>query len=87
MGDENEPSYAEEILKEKLAMGWGGLAAEVVSVCQKMGLPNACTEFVEREKVKEAMMYSYLKELKGKFGMKTLKHFKNTALRYIQEYM
>ena len=23
MGDENEPSYAEEILKEKLAMGWG----------------------------------------------------------------
>ena len=45
------------------------MAEEVVGICERVGLPNACTEFVGREKVKEAMMYSQLSELKEEYGM------------------
>ena len=87
MGDNEEPTYAEEVLREQLAMGWEGLAEEVVGICERVGLPNACTEFVGREKVKEAMMYSHLSELKEEYGMKKLKHLQHTELRYMQDYM
>ena len=40
-----------------------------------------------REKVKEAMRYSLLKELKEEYEMKKVKHLQNTDLRYMQEYM
>ena len=45
------------------------------------------TECVGREKVKEAMRYSLLKELKEEYEMKKVKHLQNTDLRYMQEYM
>ena len=52
-------------------MGWEGLAQEVINLCQKAGLPNACPEFVNREKVKEAILYRHLKEVKEECEMKT----------------
>ena len=56
---------------QQLAMGWEGLAQEVINICQKAGLPNACPEFVNREKVKEAILYRHLKEVKEEYEMKT----------------
>ena len=50
-------------------------------------MPNACTEFVGREKVKEAMLYSHLKELKEEYAMKKVKYLQNAELRYMQDYM
>ena len=52
-------------------MGWEGLAQEVINIYQKAGLPNACPEFVNREKVKEAILYRHLKEVKEEYEMKT----------------
>ena len=43
-------NYAREVLQEQLRQGWKGLAQEVVEICQKkIGLPNACLEYVHRE--------------------------------------
>ena len=44
-----EQSYARDILKEQLAMGWVGLTSEVEEICRKLGLPNACRQYVQRK--------------------------------------
>ena len=59
----------------------------MANIWQKVGLPNACTELVGREKMKEAMLYRHLKELKGEYGMKKLKHLQSTEFRHMQDYM
>ena len=47
LGEEGEESYyAREVLMEQLAMGWSGLTKEVIEICEEVGLPNACEEFV-----------------------------------------
>ena len=52
LGEEGEESsYAREVLMEQLAMGWSGLTKEVIEICEEVGLPNACEEFVAREEV------------------------------------
>ena len=69
------------------ARGWEGLTCEVVEICKKVGLPNACEEYIQREEVMEAMLNSNLKVLKEEYGMTKLKHLKNSDLRYMQKYM
>ena len=83
----NEESYAKEILKEQMAMKWDGLSKEVTEICEKVGLRNACTVFVDRKTVTEAVMYSHLKVLKEEYSMEKLKHLKDQDLRYMQPYM
>ena len=88
LGEEGEESsYAREVLKEQLAMGWDGLTKEVIEICKEVGLPNACEVFVHRKEVVEAMLYSHLKTLKEEYSMKKLKHLKNDDIRYMQSYM
>ena len=41
----SEESYAKEILLEQMAMKWDGLSKEVQEICNKVGLPDACTTF------------------------------------------
>ena len=65
MGEEDEEdSYAKEILKEQVEMGWEGLTKEVMKMCEEVGLPNACTVYLKRDDVSEAVMYNHLKILK-----------------------
>ena len=85
--DNEEDTYAKEILKEQIAMEWEGLAKEVLKFCQEVGLSNPCEQFLNREEVSEAIMYSHLKTLKVEYSMEKLKHLKNTDLRYMQKYM
>ena len=87
LGEEDSDSYAKEVLQEQLARGWKGLTSEVVEICLKVGLPNACEEFISREEVVEAMLNSNLKVLKEEYGMSKLKHLKNSDIRYMQNYM
>ena len=47
--EEDSDSYAKEILKEQLDRGWEGLTSEVRHICKKVGLPDACQEYVYRE--------------------------------------
>ena len=77
----DEENYAREILQEQLRQGWKGLAQEVVEICQKIGLSNACLEYVQREEVAEAIMISHLKVLKEEYKMEKLKHLQNTDIR------
>ena len=53
--DESEENYAREILTEQLANAWDGLSKEVEEICSRVGLPNACTQYVHREEVMEAI--------------------------------
>ena len=85
--DSEEDFYAKEILKEQLEMGWEGLTKEVIRFCEEIGLPNPCQEYLNRQEVAEAVMYSHLKVLKEQYSMEKLKHLKNTELRYMQNYM
>ena len=48
----------------------------------KLGLPNACTEFVYREEVAEAIMVSHLKNLKEEYSMEKLKHLNDSDIRW-----
>jgi hypothetical protein len=83
----DEENYAREVLQEQLRQGWKGLAQEVVEICQKIGLPNACLQYVHRKEVAEAILISHLKVLKEEYKMEKLKHLQNTDIRYRQEYM
>ena len=85
--EEEEDSYAKEVLKEQLAMGWEGLTQEVVDICKNIGLPNACSEFIYREEVAEAVLYSHLQNLKNDYEMEKLRHLKNADIRHMQNYM
>ena len=58
--DNEEDTYAKEILKEQIAMEWEGLAKEVLKFCQEVGLSNPCEQFLNREEVSGAVMYSHL---------------------------
>ena len=83
----NEEGYAKEILQEQMDMKWDGLSKEVTEICDKLGLPDACTTFVQREEVTEAALYSHLKVLKEEYSMEKLKHLKDDDIRYMQGYM
>ena len=48
--EEQDENYAREALKEQLEEGWEGLFTEVAEICQKAGIPNACKEYIHREK-------------------------------------
>ena len=83
-----EESYARELLLEQLAMGWGGITKEVEEICCKLGLPNACKQFIKREDVLENIKLSSLKKLKLEMeGLTKLESIKNKDLRKPQIYM
>ena len=56
--NDQEENFAREILQEQLNNNWDGLTKEVKEICEKVGLPNACFQYVSKEEVKEAMQLS-----------------------------
>ena len=85
--EDEDDSLAKEILKEQIAMGWEGLTKEVIKFCDQVGLPNPCSEFLSRQDVSEALMFSHLKVLKEEYSKEKLKHLKNTDIKYMQKFM
>ena len=49
---------------EQMNQGWEGLTTEVEKICQLVGLPNACIQYIGRKEVEEAMINHHLKEIK-----------------------
>ena len=83
-----EQNYAKEILEEQLKMGLVGLTSEVKEICQKLGLPNACHQYVHRKKVLEHARLSSLKKLKEDMeGLSKINEIKKEDLRKVQKYM
>ena len=84
---DEDDSYARELLLEQITQGWKGLTQEVAEICRRVGLPNACLEYVQREEVTEAILNSHLKCLKEEYKMDKLKHLQTSEIRYRQKYM
>ena len=83
-----EENYARELMQEQLAMGWGGLTREVEEICSTVGLPNACQQFISREKILENIKLSSLRKLKLDMeGLSKQDEIKNQDLRKPQKYM
>ena len=85
---DQDENYPREILQEQLNNGWDGLTKEVKEICEKVGLPNACTKYIHKEEIKKAMLVSNAKELKEQMtGLSKLEHLMNEDLRFGQEYI
>ena len=86
--DESEENYAREILMEQCTKGWDGLSKEVEEICRRLSLPNACTQYVHREEVMEAIVCSSTQELKEQMaGLTKLEAISKEDLRARQGYM
>ena len=82
-----EENYTRELLQEQLAMGCGGLSREVEEICSTVGLPNACKQFISREKVREHIKLSSVRKLKEDIqGVSKLDTINNEDLRRPQKY-
>ena len=55
-------------------MGWEGVTKEVIEMREKVGLPNACTVYLNRQQVSQAVLYNYLNILKEEYGTEKFKH-------------
>ena len=83
-----EENYARDLLQEQLLMGWGGLTREVEEICLKIGLPNACKEYIHRDKVVDHIRVSNLKKIKKDMeGLSKVERIVNEDLRKPQKYM
>ena len=72
---DQEENYAREILQEQLNNGWDGLTKEVQEICEQVGLPDACQQYVSKEEVEEAMRMSNARELNKQMeGLSKLEH-------------
>ena len=86
-GDQEE-NYAREILQEQLFNGWDGITKEVQEICERVGLPDACHQYVSKEEIKTAMQLSNAKALKEKMtGLSKLEHLMKEDLRFSQDYV
>ena len=85
---QEEGQLAREVLQEQLAMGFPGLGQEVKEHCRELGLPDATTEEVEKEEVREAIQLSNLAKLKAEMkGKVKLEQLARTDMRQVQEYV
>ena len=86
--NDQEENYAREILQEQLLNGWDGLTKEVQEICERVGLPDACLQYVSKEEIKSAMQLSHVKALKEQMtGLSKLEHLMHEDLRFSQDYV
>ena len=71
-------------------MGWDGLTREVKEACSKIGLEDITEKYISREKIKEAILYHNMNEVKEEMQSekyKKLDKIKYGDCREIQPYM
>ena len=69
-------------------MGWDGLTKEVEEICKRIGLPNACIEYVYRDDVVDHIRVSKLKKLQEDMqGLSKMQEIMKQDLRKPQDYM
>ena len=85
---QEEGLLAREVLEEQLAMGFPGLGQEVTELCRELGLPDATTEDVQKDEIKEAIQLSNISQLKSDMAGKTkLEELCRADVRTAQEYV
>ena len=81
-------SLANQVYKEQLKMGWGGLSAEVEQICREIGVENVNEKVVSRQELKTAVEWHNIKEAKEDMEkLKKLAGVRNQDFRKPQEYM
>ena len=88
--NEDQESYAREILEEEISQGWVGLSSEVKEICRETGLPDATKEYVSRKEVLDAInMYNLVKVKEEMIARapKKLKEMAKLDCRQQQDYM
>ena len=84
----DEDNYAKEVLNEQYRNDWDGLTKEVVIICETVGLPNACEEYLNGKEVKEAMLHHHMKHLKLEMEkLSKLDRISCKDIRFMQGYM
>ena len=57
-------------------------------ICERVGLPNACLQYVTKEDLKEAMQLSNARELKEQMtGLSKLEGMMDEDMRFCQDYI
>ena len=83
-----EESLANQVYREQLKMGWGGLSAEVEQICREIGVENVNEKVVSKEELKTAVEWHNIKETRDDMEKcKKLAGIRNQDLRKPQEYM
>ena len=59
-----EDSLASQVYSQQLARGWPGLSREVSKICKQIGQKDLNEEIMDKEEIKEAVLYSNYKEMK-----------------------
>ena len=71
-------SLVRNVYIEQLQHGWPGLATEVTSICKQIGIPDVNRNVVQKDKIKEAILYHHYKDLKENINkykkMERIKH-------------
>ena len=86
----DKDSYCRKILEEQVSKSWEGLTREVKETCSKIGLPDVTKKYLSREKIKEAIMYQNMAEVKSEMQSKNnkkLDKIKYADCRSMQPYM
>ena len=83
-----DDNYARDVLKEQYQNGWDGLTKEVVIICETVGLPNACENYLDSKEVKEVILHHHLANLKLEMEkLSKLDRISCNDIRYMQSYM
>ena len=72
----DQENYAREMLEEQMRQGWEGLASEVQEICLKVGLPDACKQYINRKEACEAITFHNMKVVKEEMEAKAPKKLK-----------
>ena len=71
-----------------MKLGLEGLTTEVEEICKLAGLPNACSQYIGRKEVEEAMVNHHLIEIREEMEhLSKMENIKKTDTRKMQEYM
>ena len=71
--NEDQESFARDMLIEEISQGWEGLTSEVNEICRKTGLPDATLAYIPRKEVLEAITLFNLIKVKEEMLAKATK--------------
>ena len=86
--EQEDGVLARQVMEQQLEAGWPGLGQEVAAICQEVGIPNICQEQVDKKRIKEAIFYHHMNDLKIEMKKyEKLDDISNGDFRTMQSYM
>ena len=80
-------SLSRQVYEESIANGWPGLAEEVTTICEEIGIPDVNTADVQRSTIKDAIWNHHQQDLKKELEKSSkLSEVKDDDFSKVQEY-